>query len=320
MLWFYIFIFIISCIILYFSGEWVVGGLMRTARFLGWREFVVAFFVMAFAASIPNFFVGITSASLGIPQLSFGDVVGNNLVALTLAVALAILFAKGREIPAESRTIQATSIFTIVAAVLPLLLILDGNLSRIDGTLLIALFIFYIFWLFSKQERFTKIYDEQKISIVKEFKIFIKDLGKIILGIILLLLAAQGIIASAQFFAQSFTISIILIGVLITGLGNALPEVYFTIASARRGETWMILGNLMGSVIILATLVLGIVALIHPIVITDFSPLVIAKFFLIISALFFFFFVRTNRKITKKEALFLLGIYLTFVLVEIFTK
>lgn len=320
MLWFYIFIFIISCIILYFSGEWVVGGLMRTARFLGWREFVVAFFVMAFAASIPNFFVGITSASLGIPQLSFGDVVGNNLVALTLAVALAILFAKGREIPAESRTIQATSIFTIVAAVLPLLLILDGNLSRIDGTLLIALFIFYIFWLFSKQERFTKIYDEQKISIVKEFKIFIKDLGKIILGIILLLLAAQGIIASAQFFAQSFTISIILIGVLITGLGNALPEVYFTIASARRGETWMILGSLMGSVIILATLVLGIVALIHPIVITDFSPLVIAKFFLIISALFFFFFVRTNRKITKKEALFLLGIYLTFVLVEIFTK
>jgi len=320
MLWFYIFIFIISCIILYFSSEWVVKGLMRTARFLGWREFVVAFFVMAFTASLPNFFVGITSAFLGIPQLSFGDVVGNNLVTLTLAVALAILFAKGREIPAESRTIQTTSIFTIVAAVLPLLLILDGNLSRIDGTLLITLFIFYIFWLFSKQERFTKIYDKQKISIVKEFKIFIKDLGKIILGIILLLLAAQGIIASAQFFAQSFTISIILIGILITGLGNALPEVYFAIASARRGETWMILGSLMGSVIILATLVLGIVALIHPIVITDFSPLVIAKFFLIISALFFFFFVRTNRKITKKEALFLLGIYLTFVLVEILTK
>jgi Ca2+/Na+ antiporter len=68
-----------------------------------------------------------------------------------------------------------------------------------------------------------------------------------------------------------------------------------------------------------ATLVLGIVALICPIKITDFSPLIIARFFLIVSALFFFFFVRTGRKITKKEAFFLLGIYLLFVLVEILT-
>ena len=82
----------------------------------------------------------------------------------------------------------------------------------------------------------------------------------------------------------------------------------------------MILGNLMGAVIVPATLVLGIVALIHPIVITDFSAFAIARFFLIIAALFFLLFIRTGQKITKKEALFLLGIYLTFVLVEILTK
>lgn len=318
MIWFYIFIFIVSCVILYFSGEWVVEALMRMARFLGWREFVVAFFVMAFAASLPNLFVGVTAACREFPELSFGDIAGNNLVALTIAVALAVFFAKGREIPAESRTIQTTAIFTIVAAVLPLLLILDGSLSRIDGILLISLFIFYIFWLFSKQERFSKIYDGQKVSIVKEFKTFMQDLGKVILGIILLLLAAQGIVMAAQFFAQSFAVSIILIGVLIIGLGSALPEVYFAIASARKGETWMILGDLMGAVIVPPTLILGIIALLHPIKIPDSSPLVIARFFLIISALFFFFFVRTDRKITKKEALFLLGIYIAFLLVEIF--
>ena len=319
MLWFYIFIFIICCVLLYFSGEWVVGGLTRIARFLGWREFVVAFFVMAFAASLPNLFIGITSAFKGIPQLFFGDVAGNNLVAMTLAVALAVLFAKGG-ISAESRTIQTTSIFTIAAAILPLVLILDGNLSRIDGSLLIFFFLFYCSWLFSKKERFTKIYNEHKIQIVKEFKVFIKDLGKIILGIILLIVSAQGIVASSQFFAQSFAIPIILIGVLITGLGSALPEIYFAIASARKGETWMILGDLMGAVIIPATLVLGIVALICPIEISDFSPFAIARFFLIIAAVFFLFFVQTGRKITRKEALFLLGIYITFVLVEILTK
>jgi len=319
MIWLYVFIFLACCILLYFSGEWVVGGLMRMARFLGWREFVVAFFVMAFAASLPNLFIGITSALHKIPQLSFGDVAGNNLVALTLAVALAVLISK-KELPAESRTVQTTSIFTIIAALLPLLLILDGKLSRIDGILLIAFFIFYLFWLFSKRERFTKIYDTQKIPIIKEFKLFLKDLGKLILGIMLLIIAAQGIVASAQFFAKSFDITLVLIGVLITGLGSALPEIYFAIASARKGETWMILGNLMGSIIVPATLVLGIVALIHPIEIVDFSPFAIARLFLIISALFFLFFVRTGRKITKKEALFLLGIYIIFVLVEILTK
>jgi len=320
MIFLYILIFMACCVALYFSGEWVVNGLMRIARFLGWREFVVAFFVMAFAASLPNLFVGITSALHKVPQLSFGDVAGNNLIALTLAVTLGVLFAKNKEIPAESRTVQTTSVFTILAALLPLFLILDGTLSRIDGSLLIGFFLLYNFWLFSKKERFTKIYDTYEVTIDKKLKNFLGDLGKLILGIFLLIIAAQGIVISAKFFALAFNLPILLIGILIVGLGSALPETYFSVISAKRGETWMILGNLMGAVIVPATLVLGIVALICPIEISDFSPLIIARFFLIISAIFFLLFVKTHRKITKKEALFLLGIYIAFVLTEIFIK
>lgn len=314
-LYFLFFVFLIAV-----SGKLVVQALTRVSRYLGWKEFVVAFFVMAFAASLPNFFVGISSAFRGIPELSFGDVAGNNLVALTLAVALAVLFAPDKAIPVESRTVRTTSIFTLAAAVFPLVLTLDGSLSRIDGVLLISLFIFYIYWLFSKQERFVKVYNEYKPPALKGFKIFIKDLGKIILGVFLLLLASQGIVTYAQIFAENLGVSIVLIGVLVIGFGNALPEVYFALASARKGETWMILGDLMGAVIIPATLVLGVVALIHPIEIGDFSPFAIARFFLIISSLFFLFFVRTHHKITLKEGLFLLGTYVAFLLVEIFTK
>jgi len=317
---FYILIFIICCVLLYFSGEWIIGGLMRIAKFLGWREFVVAFFVMAFAASLPNLFIGITSALKGIPQLSFGDIAGNNLIAMTLAVALGVLSAKNREIPAESRMAQTTLVFTIAAAILPLLLIRDNTLSRADGLLLMAFFAFYVYWLFSKKERFAKIYNDRQtrqIPIAKELKLFFKDAGKLVLGIIFLIISAQGIVVSAQFFARSFNVSIILIGLLITSFGNALPDIYFAIVSARKGETWMILGGLMGAVIMLSTLVLGIVSLIHPIEILDFTPLIIARIFLIISALFFFFFVRTGRQITKKEALFLILIYIAFVLVAL---
>ena len=80
----------------------------------------------------------------------------------------------------------------------------------------------------------------------------------------------------------------------------------------------MVAGNLMGSVIFPATLVLGIVALICPIKINDFSPFLIGRVFLVVSAVFFLIFIRTGKRITKKEAVFLLLIYIAFVLAEIF--
>jgi cation:H+ antiporter len=314
-LWLSILIFIASCAGLYFAGELVVGALMRTAKSLGWREFVVAFIVVAFAGTLPNLFVGITSAINKIPELSFGDIVGGNVIDLTLAIALAALVAKS--LPADSRMVQTTSFFTILIAILPLLLILDGRLGRGDGVILILAFGFYLWWLFSKQERFTKTYNKNKIPLSKRLPTLFKDIGKIILGLLILILAAQGIVESASFFAKSFNINLSLIGILIVALGNALPETYFAIASARKGQTWMILGDLMGAVIMPATLVLGIVALICPIEIPDFSPFAVARFFLMIAALFFLIFIRTGRKITRKEAIFLFGIYIAFVLAEI---
>src|SRR4030042_7217590 len=236
----YILIFIISLFLLIWTGTFIVGSLMRIARFLGWKEFVVAFFIIAIASTIPNFSVGISSALHKIPQLSFGDVVGGNVVDLTIAVALVVLVSKS--LPTESRLVQASSIFTIIIAVIPILLILDGVLSRGDGILLIGLFFVYIFWLFSKKERFMKIYDGYKTPIIKGFKYFLKDIGKIVLGIIFLSAGAEGIVVSSLFFANSLGLSLPLIGILVVGLGNCLPEIYFSIVSARKGQTWLILG------------------------------------------------------------------------------
>ena len=316
MIFLYIFIFIISFLILFWSGSFLVGALMKIAKFLGWREFVIAFFIMAFAGSAPNIFVGIFSALHKIPQFSLGDVLGGNIVDLTLAFALAILIGK-TVLPAPSRVVQTTTIFTTIISLLPLLLISDGLLSRGDGVILLITFFVYIGWLFSKEERFKLIYDNSKVEIVKEFKEFFKNIGKMILALILLMLASEGIVTSAKYFADILNLTIPMVGILIIGLGNALPEMYFAIRAAREEETWMVLGGLMGAVIVPATLVLGIVALICPIEIVDFSPFAIGRFFLIVSTLFFLFFVRTDRRITKREAIFLLLVYILFVISEV---
>lgn len=312
---FYILLFIVSIILLLWSGPFLIAALTRIAKFLGWKEFVVAFFLVAFAATLPNLFVGISSVIHGIPQLSFADVVSGNLIDLTLAVALAVFITGGLHV--ESKLVQSSALFTISIAVLPMLLILDGVLGRGDGIILIFVFFFYAYWLFSKKERYAKIYDPNGIPMIKEFRVFLKDLGKVFLGIVLLLAAGDGIVRSAFFFTEQLNLSLVLFGILVVGFGNSIPEIHFAIVSARKGHTGMILGNLMGSIIVPATLVLGIVAFLSPIRIVDFSPFAIARIFLLISAVFFFFFIKTDRKISKKEGLFLLSIYILFVIAEI---
>jgi len=317
MIWLYSLIFITSCALLFWSGNFLVGALIRIARFLGWKEFVVAFFIMAFATSIPNLFVGIISGLNKIPELSFGDVVGTNIVDLALILGLSALISR-RGLSVPSRTVQDSAIFTMAVAILPLILIQDGLLSRIDGILLLSAFLIYLFWLFHKRERFEKVYD----GVGKPLNLtsFFKDLILISGSILLLLLSAQGIVKSAIFFAEYLNFPISLIGILIIGLGTALPEASFALQAARKGQDWLILGNLMGSVVITSTFVLGMVSLIFPIKIFDFAPFFIARLFLIIAAIFFLLFIRTGHKVTKKEALFLLLIYLAFVVIEILTK
>jgi cation:H+ antiporter len=315
----YTIVFIVSCLLLFYSGRWVVESLAGIARFLRLREFVVAFFIFALAGAIPNFFVGISSALKEIPELSFGDIVGGNLFNLTIVVSIAVFLSKG--IPAQSRTIQSSSIFTMIVAIVPLLLILDGELGRGDGLILILGFFFYTFWLFSKRERFTKTYeDEKRQSSLKGFRSFSKNLVKVVLGLFVLLIAAQGIVESASFFANYFNFPLGLVGILIVAVGNCLPETYFVIIASKSKQNWMILGDLMGSVIINSTLVLGIVALVHPIRVMDFSPFVMARFFLVISAVLFLFFMRSGKKISQKEAVILFSLYFLFIISQFWLR
>ena len=276
---------------------------------------------MAIATSLPNLFVDVNAAFRGIPQLAFGDVLGGNLVDLTLVLGLAALFSK-KPIPAGSKMVQQSAIFTAVIAVLPLLLIFDGGVSRLDGVIMLLAFVFYSWWIFSKEERFKKVYSKSQKTKSKawELTLFIKNIVKLIFLLVLLLVASQVIIDTANFFASAFGTSLAMVGILIIGLGNSFPEVYFSIISARKGQSWMILGDLMGSVIMCATLILGIIAVIKPFEIIDFSPFFIVRFFTIMAAIFVIFIIRTGKEITKKEGLFLIFLYILFLFTEILLK
>lgn len=312
MLWLNIIIFIFSCGLLAFAGRGLIRALIRIAKFLALKEFVVAFFAITLAASAPNFFVGVISALRGIPALSLGDVIGGNVIDLTLVVFLAVFVGKSA-IDTNSRVVQDSALFTSAMAVLPLFLILDGTLSRGDGIALLVTFLFYIFWMFSKKERYCKTYDGELMGPTD----FLKDLATAIVFLLLIFAASLGVVQSAVYFSEYFKLPLVFIGILVVGLGNVLPETYFAIILAREKQNWMVLGDLMAAVISCATLVLGIVAIINPIRTVDLSTVAVARFFMVFSTLCFLVFVKTGKKIDKREAVFLLALFVLFVVMEI---
>lgn len=177
MIWLYISIFIGSCAILVRSGAWMIRSLTRIAKYLQVTEFFVAFILMAFATSVPELFVGITSALHGRPELSFGNVIGSNIINLTLAVGVGVMIAKG--LKCEGAIIQRSSIYTVVIALLPILLMLDGSISRVDGVVLILALVFYLQRLFYQKERFTKVFSNAFHRDQSYFRLFFKRSGHI---------------------------------------------------------------------------------------------------------------------------------------------
>ena len=306
-------IFLLAGVLLYMAGEMLVSGLLRLARFYRLKEFIVAFFVMAFAGTLPNFFVGITSAMQGIPELSFGDVMGNNIVALTLAVALALFISPTKKLSLGNDTVKYTTFMTACAALLPLILISDGTLSRSDGLVLVLFFVVYVMWLFSREDNFSKVYEKDKVLPTKEGRkeALVASL-KVVGGLVLLAVAAQAVVYAAELFAIALGVPLMVIGVLVVGFGGALPELYFTVVTARKGETDMILGNLMGAVISPATLVLGIVAMIQPIHNDNLEFPLIGRLFLAAVALYFLYASYTSKTITMREGYALLMMYVLF--------
>ncbi|MBZ9578484.1 sodium:calcium antiporter [Patescibacteria group bacterium] len=311
----YIFIFIISCLILVRSGTWVVQALTKIAQFLKWREFIVTAVLMAFATSLPEIFIGISSALGKVPSLSFGTIIGSNIIALTLVIGIGTFLAKGLRF--QGKVLQRSSFDASIITLLPLLLILDKRLSRIDGLILLSVFIFYFRQLLSQEERFTRILSNSFREDRTEFKIFLKNLGIFFGGVFLLLLSAEGIVFSASRLASVLDILLVSIGTLFVALGTSLPEITFGIRSITMGYKEMIIGDVIGSVVINSTLVLGLVALICPFEVVDLSPYLIGITFTMITALFFTIFSRTHEIISRKEAVFLFLIYIVFLLFQI---
>jgi len=306
-------ILILSCTVLFLSGSWLVKSLSKIAYFLRINEFLLGFVIMAFSTSIPELFVGITAALANNSELAFGTVFGSNIADLTIVIGIAVILAKGIKI--ESKKTRKDTFYMVFVAGLPIVLMLvGGSLSRLDGVILIGVFLFYMYHIIRERKEFRK----EIVERVKHWDVVLNGII-FVLSLVLLFLSANFVVDYATKISIEFLLPPILIGLFLIGLGTSLPELMFNIQAVMEKHPEMALGDTIGSVVINSTLVLGVVAFINPIT-TNFLFFFSSAFFMLLVAFIFSIFVETGRKLYIKEGIALLLLYSFFIMVEFYIK
>lgn len=308
----YIAIIILASVLLVKGTHWAIKALNYLAEYLRVPEFVVAFILAGLATSFPEFFVGISSALNKTPILSFSNVFGSNIANLTLILGLTVILIKGLKL--ESKIITRNIFYTLILIIYPILLASDGLISRIDGAALITIFVLYNLILFFQNKDFDKIAGGARR------KDLIKNLFLFALGVSLLLIGAEIIVRVSIHLAIELNISLFLIGLLLVAIGTSLPELIFGLKAAKEKHRGMIIGNILGSLTTNSTAVLGVTAIISPIMIGNISLLTSSSIFLLIAYFLFMVFALTKKRISWKEGLILLFFYIIFIISQFMVK
>lgn len=313
MMWIDIILFIISLLALIVSGSLLVRSLSKIARFLHISEYVVGFIILAFATSIPELFVGIASALEKNTALALGTVLGSNIANLTIIIGIPILLAKGMKI-ASPKT-KNDSLYMVILCTLPLVLMLVGNeLSRIDGILLVLAFFIYIRKIYLESKEFTKRFENKlgRWTVVSSVAVFLFSL-------IALFISADSLVHSATILALGFAIPPILLGLFVIAIGTSLPELVAGTTAALKGHSEMSIGNVVGSNIANATLILGVTSIIYPIT-SNFLLFITSGVYMILTTFIFATFIRSGSRVDWEEGLSLVLLYAFFIILEVFIK
>jgi len=303
-------IFLISCIILAKSSQIIIKTLSKLAIFLRLTEFSIGFILMAIATTLPELFVGINSALKNNTALSLGNVLGSNIVNLSLILGIVIILSKN--IDTKSKIIEKNIKYMFFISLIPMLFMLDHIISRLEGLVLILIFIIYIYKVSKERKPEQKITDNSSLDLYKNFGLFF-------LGISLLILSANFVVGYGTKLAIDLFVPPILIGLFMIAIGTSLPELAFGVKASLKKHPKMSLGNLTGASIVNSTLVLGATAIIKPIT-ANFKLFLIASLFLIIINTLYLIFIKTNKKLTINEGIILIIIYISFLITELMIK
>jgi len=281
----------------------------RIAKSFNLSNYAVGFLIVAVISITPEAFVAINSAISGVPSMGLGTIFGSNIADLTLVFAIVVLVA-GRSLKIESKILKSNLIYPFFFLI-PIALGIDGAYNRGEGLcLIIAGVIFYYLAFHQSQE------GEEKKSKIKFDKKIKKDILYFVLSLLVLLVGSHFIVESGVKIAEYLTISPAVIGLFFIGLGTVIPELLFSISAVKKDQDSLAIGDLLGTVLADATILVGLIAFIKPFEF-PIKIIYIAGIFMFAAAFMLYYLMRSGKILSKREGYLLILFWLIFVLMEV---
>jgi len=260
----YVFL-LIGLVMLVVGAEMLVRGGGQLALSLRVPALVVGLTIVAFGTSTPELLVSVTAAMQASTEMALGNVNGSNIANIALVLGLAALV---RPLVVE-RTLMRRDVPSCLALQLMVpALCYDGILSRGDGFILLGGGVVYNVWLLYEALRGRAPALDDDLDLDDDSSA-VKHVMMLVVGIAILVVGAVVFVDGAEGVARAFELSDRFIGLTVVALGTSAPEIATAVASARRGETDLAVGNSLGSNLLNIAMVLGLTSIISPIVIHD---------------------------------------------------
>lgn len=301
--------------VLAFAGIWfgsglAIGSVEKLSRTLRMSQFSISFLILGMFTSIGELSVGINAIIESDPEIFVGNLIGATIILFMLVIPLLAIVGKPIKISSEFQGFNLPASLIVIS--LPVVLSMDGVVSRLDSFVVIALFLILLVIIQSKKgilEKIKSFTPRASISVGKE-------LLKIVFGLVVIFVASSFVVDQTVYFAELLEVSPFLISLLFIAIGTNVPELSFVFRSASMKSNQVAFGDYIGSSafnsFLFGTLALGYG---EPIFLSN--SYLSSLLFLVVGLFCFYLFARSKNTISRAEGFVLLGLYLLFLLTEI---
>lgn len=248
-------LFVLGLGALFVGGEGLVRGASAVARHFHLSPIVIGLTIVGFGTSAPELLVSVQAALAGQPAIAIGNVLGSNIANILLILGISAVIAP---LVIPFAKLRRDIGFMLAATAAIWVMLLDGQVTRLEGALLIAGLVAFLVTAFMSGKIEPT---EAGEGDMPQWKAWAYTLG----GLVVLVIGARLLVDSATLIARTFGISEAVIGLTIVAVGTSLPELATSAIAAMRKHTEIAVGNIVGSNIFNIFSILGITALITPI-------------------------------------------------------
>lgn len=297
-------------VVLIVAADRLVISAVRIAKVLDISAVIIGAVIVGFGTSVPEFVVSAISAGQGNLELAMSNVVASNIANVTLVVGVAAAIGV---ISTQHRVIRREGVLMFVSVSVLAVMLLRGSVGRIEGVVLLIGMVVAIVLLLQWART-----DEESTAELSLIEADRERLGvEILYGVMALVatvVAGQVLLTGVEGVGAELGLSVVFMG-LITGVGTSLPELSAAVAGARRGESDIVLGNVLGSNTFNSLGVAGLAAVIGPASVGGITWPMIAL--MVGAATVAGIFAATSQRINRWEGFILLAVFVTYAILSV---